>query len=401
MAMGLRLSWALVACGAALATAHACGGSAESGVEGVTSSSGSGGNTSGTQSGTGTGGFGQSCSPPCEAGKFCSGIGKCIADGTCADDADCGKGLVCNEAKSKCEPGGGCGSMVVPVAPIAPNLLIQLDRSCSMTTMVGGKTKWQAAVAAINKMTTTFAGKIRFGLAMFPDKVNPNCDQGPIPISPAPGTEMAIQTLLTAALKTNDVNYPNGPCVTNIDGGMHQVSLAPELADATRGNYVLLITDGAQSAGCSLYGGANGAVKIAADLFAKKVATFVIGFDAGVNSTELNKLADAGGVPTGDPMTHYYNAADQAALEMALDTIAKLTKGCSYELNQKVSDPDLLFVFFDKKAPGVPRDKTHMGGWDYDPVTNAITFYGQACTDLKTGKIQVLDIVYGCDQVPQ
>ncbi len=398
--MRTRLTWAVLACGVAMAVVHACGGSSETGLQGApTSGSGGKASGSGTASSMG-GGFVTVCTPPCGAGQFCSTTGKCLADGTCADDADCGKGLVCDKTTSKCQPGGGCGSMAVPVAPIAPNLLIELDRSCSMTGMVSGKSKWAAAVAAITKMTTDFAGKIRFGLAMFPDTVQPSCDQAAIPIAPAPGNEMAIQTLLTAALMQSDPNFPKGPCVTNIDGGLHQASIAPELGDTTRGNYVLLITDGGQ-AGCNLYGGANGAVTITGQMYANKIATFVIGFGGSVDANELNKLADAGGVPTGDPTTHYYNAADQAGLEKALDTIAKLTKGCSYTLDKKVKDPDLLYVFFDKKVPGVARDKTHMNGWDYDPVANEITFYGKACSDLKSGKVQVLDIVYGCDQLPQ
>src|SRR5262249_46792337 len=154
---------------------------------------------------------------------------------------------------------------------------IELDRSCSMQDKVSGTPKWTLAVNAIQKMTTDFKGKIRFGLAMFPDRITPSCDQGAIPIPVGPGKETMIQSLLNASLMTTDTNYPNGPCVTPIDAGMHQASTEPALMDKARQSYVLLITDGMQ-AGCNTYMGASGATMIISDLYTKQqVSTFVIG----------------------------------------------------------------------------------------------------------------------------
>ena len=81
--------------------------------------------------------------------------------------SDCNAGLVCDVATKKCKPDEMCGAMTTSVAAIPPNLLVVLDRSCSMTDkVVGTTTKWMLAVAAINKMTTDFNGKIRFGLRL-------------------------------------------------------------------------------------------------------------------------------------------------------------------------------------------------------------------------------------------
>jgi hypothetical protein len=146
--------------------------------------------------------------------------------------------------------------------PVPPNLVVVLDRSCSMTDDVGaGVTKWDAAVAALNTLTTTYAGDIRFGLSVFPDIVAPSCEQDTIVVPVAPGQETAIQTLLTAALVNTDPYFPNGPCVTNIDTAMQQAAAAPELLDTTRDNYVALITDGKQ-AGCNVAGGDAGTLTI-------------------------------------------------------------------------------------------------------------------------------------------
>ncbi len=387
----------IAALSAAAAWAAACGSSSDAtfasgGTEGA------GGAASGTTGGTG-GGFVTGCTPACSAAQTCSVTGKCIDKGTCLDKDDCAAGLTC-DANHKCVPGGGCGSQAIPVAPVAPNLLIALDRSCSMTEVVAGKSKWASAVGAIDNLTSKFAGQIYFGLTMFPDTVAPNCDQDKIPIPPAKGNELAIQMLMTAALQAKDPNFPKGPCVTPIDAGLHQASLEPALKDPARSSYVLLITDG-QQAGCNVYGGNAGSEKIVGDLFKnQKVATFVVGFGGAVDATEMNKLADLGGVPTGDPKTHFYNAADAVSLETALETIAKLTKSCTYALQKKVDDPSLLYVFYDKKPTAIAQDKSHKSGWDYDAASNSITFYGQDCTDLKNGTIKVLDIVYGCNVPP-
>ena len=44
----------------------------------------------------------------------------------------------------------------------------------------------------------------------------------------------------------------------------------------------------------------------------------------------------------------------------------------------------------------MPRDTTHKNGWDYDPAGNVLHFYGAACDQLKTGKVQDAHAVFGC-----
>jgi hypothetical protein len=42
------------------------------------------------------------------------------------------------------------------------------------------------------------------------------------------------------------------------------------------------------------------------------------------------------------------------------------------------------------------RDPTHQDGWDYDPATGTLTFYGPACQAIQDGSVLDVDIVYGC-----
>jgi hypothetical protein len=197
-----------------------------------------------------------------------------------------------------------------------------------MTGMVAGQTKWEIAVAAIDKLTSDYLGEIRFGLTLFPDTANPDCQQDVPAIPVAPDNETAVQTLLGSALMQSDPNFPNAPCVTNIDTAIEQAAAEPAFDDTERESYALLITDGKQY-GCNAAGGDAGTTQIITDLFqTRSVATFVVGFGAGVDPAQLNVFADAGGVPTSDPSCmpdacRFYKAEDGQSLDAALAAIAK------------------------------------------------------------------------------
>lgn len=337
------------------------------------------------------------CNPKCVSPQTCSVTNVCIDAGTCAADGDCQGGMKCDTPTKTCVPGGGCFAQEAKAEAIPPNLLIVLDRSCSMKTLVNGTPKWTIAVGAIDKLLTSYNARIRFGLTLFPDIEGGECGQGAIPIPVAPGNETKIDDLLTKSLDKADPYYPDGPCVTNIDTAMKQAATETALDDPDRDSFVLLATDGKQ-AGCNAAGGDTGTTQIITDLFQKRgVPTFVIGFGSEVDPAQLNVFAEAGGVTTGDPTTKFYLAEDQASLEAAMQTIASKTLSCVMNLDQPPPDANKIYVFFDNTTE-VPQDGTHTEGWDYDATTNQVTFYGKACTDLKEGKVTDVDVVFNCKQ---
>ncbi len=181
---------------------------------------------------------------------------------------------------------------------------------------------------ALQKLIAKNAGKIRFGLVMFPTKgtTTPECVQAQPLLSPALGNEQKIRDLFVS-------ERPASPtCVTNIDEGIKQASTEPLLYTTERRSFVLLVSDGAQSANCNDGSAANAStVNYITELYNKKVPTYVIGFDVGTNmgaQAALNSFATAGGLenPNGGT-TKFYPANNQAELEATLDNLASLTAG--------------------------------------------------------------------------
>lgn len=224
----------------------------------------------------------------------------------------------------------------------ASNLVIVIDRSCSMTSnSIMGKTRWDIAVDAIKSMTTKYAGKLQFGLVMFPDKgINENsktCVQTMPMLAPGPGNEQQVVTLLTS-------NRPGAPCVTNIDEGIKQARDNMALYGTDRRSFVLLITDGAQSGGCN--GGRAGADPLTnqyiKEMYDKKVPTYVVGFDIGTNTNaqaSLNSFAMSGGLPNvGTPS--FIPANNQTELDAALDRIASSSTGGEFSICKGQPCPD-------------------------------------------------------------
>lgn len=269
-----------------------------------------------------------------------------------------------------------------------------------MRTALTGSTvsKWGVAVDSINQMITSYASDIRWGLTLFPDTTPAGCTQQDFAFPLADTNGPGIQTLLTAALATTDSLYPDGPCVTNIDTGMQQAATDPALADPMRKSYVMLVTDGAQSSGCSAGGADTGSEQAVAQLFSQGVTTFVVGFGSAVDALQLDKLAIAGGAPLSGT-SKYFRADTAGELDQALLAIADAVIGCSYRVDPPPEDPNQTYVWF-SGSESVPRDPSHTAGWDYDAATQTVTLYGTYCTRLKTRMVTKVDVIFGCPSPP-
>lgn len=286
------------------------------------------------------------------------------------------------------EQGGGCGSTLFGSEAVPPNVLIVLDRSGSMDTDIGGGTKWEIAQDAIDQVTTDFGDEVYFGLMLFPGldqscNDGAECSPGMVFIDPAPGTAGDITTFLGGA---NTCSFGT-PIAENLDSLVDYVGLE----DPTRNNYVLLVTDG--MATCEDPVPSVTALRNEDP----EIRTFVVGFGDEVDPDQLNQMAMEGGTALpGDPV--YYQADDAAGLSAAFNAIAGSILSCEFVLEEVPDDPDDLFAFLDMVL--VDRDPTHMSGWDYDPATNRVTFYGPACDSIQDGEVETVQIVFGCPELP-
>lgn len=343
----------------------------------------------------------------CGTGQICApATNTCVVKLACATHADCGKAAHCGPdgqclssktgspcgTTDNCLPretciGGfcGCEGKSYQAQNVPPNVLIVLDRSSSMNDSISGGTKWAIAKKAIADLLTAQAGKIRFGFALYPGtnescSSGSDCGPGKVFVDPGDATAAQINTKMGEA-RTCSFGTPTAEMLT-------ELLTYQGLKDTAHPNYILLITDGKSTC--------KDPVPVVTSLrgLVPEVKTFAVGFGSSVDANELNNVAQKGGTAIAGGPPYYYVASDAASLAAAFSTIAGQVLTCVYTLSEKPTDLSQLYVYQSKQP--ITRDTTHANGWDYDPGTNQITFYGSACQALQSGKVSDLVIVYGC-----
>lgn len=318
---------------------------------------------------------------PCESAAECGNGGVCNETGTClpnetggecVGNENCLEGETCNDGHC------GCNGVAFQAEPVTPNMLIVLDRSGSMDESGGSDTKWNIARDALNQILDDHGGNVRFGLDMFAS--NDGCAAGEINVDVGAGTAGAISTAFM-----NETADSGTPIYTT----MNALRSYGGIKDQNHPNYVLLLTDGKEE--CTWSDPAAPVQQLRNQT--PSVKTFVVGFGSGVNAAQLNDMATKGGTARpGSPK--YYQANNATQLSDALTAILGTVLSCSYTLDQVPEDLAELYVY--QNDMPIELDTTHTDGWDYDPATGELTFYGPACDALEGGDVTDLSIVYGC-----
>lgn len=221
-----------------------------------------------------------------------------------------------------------------------PNLTILFDASGSMLENPAGpagtieptvsKRKSTIAIAALANLVNTYDGVLPIGFSVFPS--DGMCGAAKLNVAPALFTGQSITSLLSKSAPADFApDTPTSASITSLG------SMTP-LKDPGRGQYVLLVTDGMPycSNGSEDVNKTVAALKAAA-MATPSIKTFVVGFGMLSTSAQMamNQMADAGGVPTGDPTYHYYQAGDATSLSAALD---KILVSISGELGSSMCD---------------------------------------------------------------
>jgi hypothetical protein len=273
-----------------------------------------------------------------------------------------------------------------------PDVMLVVDTSGSMGLVLSnGESRWPIMKSALNTVVGRHEDSINFGMMEYP--AGPTCEPGVVRAAPAGANASVIEDALedartggftpTHTTLSAVLDYFNGQSVTN-----------------TR-RFVLLATDGVPNC----VDGTSSATQEAVDLSARAagalgdagIEVFVLGFGDTVVDTApdtLDAIAMAGGTE------RFYPATSPNDLTGALDAIAgKIDQvSCTYALTEVPPDSSELAVRVGDTA--IARDPAKGNGWDYDPNTNAITFYGSSCEDLRTGDRGEIRVDYGCGGGP-
>jgi len=167
-----------------------------------------------------------------------------------------------------------------------PDMLVILDRSDSMSSMVGTQgTRIDLAISAIKTITQAPTDtSVRFGLQVLPQVGGVECStQLVVPMSL--GTGAAIQNALVQMSPQLDYGTPIGGALVSA-----QQTLAKSKVSG-RDQYVVLITDGAECCSCNTD---DYDIGVAQQLYAAGIKLFAVGFGGDDDPVLLNNLACAG-----------------------------------------------------------------------------------------------------------
>jgi len=348
---------------------------------------GAGGNTGGAQAGAnGTGNGGGSIAGA--AGSSAAGPGG-KAGGAGTGVAGVGGTILCGQTK-------------VPLQPIAPDVLIVLDNSGSMSDDstglrcpggCGADSKWAQVTTAIEDVVMTTQATVNWGLKFMDDGNLCGVPPG-VAVDVGPGADSAISTAL--ALVQPGGQTPTESAIT---------SAVTYLQGRTDPNskYILLATDGLPNCKPN-YTNPNDDDSAGAEaaLEAARTAgfdTFVLGIatnQVGVADTILNAMAVAGGEPRpAGSVPLYYLASDTATLESALTTIAAKATPCSFALPAAPAGSTLA-ISAATSAGSVTIAKDPANGWAAAADMKSIALNGTACASARSGVYTSIDASYLC-----
>jgi len=318
--------------------------------------------------------------PACAIGAYCCSTDVCTAENTCCGHDDCPEGLACSGPGGVCAIGDlGCGlqELVPDVRPA--NVMLMLDRSESMYESIGGRTKWEIAASSLHEVLPRYAGTVRFGLTLFPGPITA-CQEGSLAYELADGNVPEI-------LDTVDATQP-GQGGTPIGATLEMLGGFGGLDDPAYANFILLLSDGSET--CLGHPTTD-----AGDLYGQvpPIQVYPVGFGHRADQALLGDIARASHTESGTARG-YWSAEDAAELTQAFDSILSSVIQCEFLLESAPLDFDRIYAFFDNTP--VPRNREN--GFDVDPNANRLTFYGGACTTVRTGGPHIR-VVFGCPLV--
>lgn len=278
------------------------------------------------------------------------------------------------------DPGGGSGleceelvSLKLEVVTFPPDVLFVIDRSSSMSqpmTPGGFDPKWEVVIDALSLVAETYHDTIYPGLLPFPTYAD-TCGSGQVEITPSPDSGKNFVDYL----QNVSLGGAGSPLHTSLRNAINNFS---SRAANPNGRYVLIASDGLPNCTTMPEDAINGSIDAVRDLRDAGIMTYVVGIATDSDAAGvLDDLAAEGGT------AHYYPADSSGDLVSVLEDItSSVTQvSCEYTLDSGPEAASDLEV----KVGGstVEYSPDHTNGYDYDPVTHVITFWGAACDNLR------------------
>jgi von Willebrand factor type A domain-containing protein len=287
-----------------------------------------------------------------------------------------------------------CGVENFALQPgLPPDLMIVLDRSGSMSDPPGsgGASKWMQVTGALNATVMQLQSQIKFGLEYFPTDSDCAVASPDVPVGPNSGAAIA------ASIATH---MPDG--LTPTADAIHNAAVSLMSVGDQNPKYILLATDGDPTCDAtyetSTSDDAMDAGRAVSEAATAGVHTFVVGVATDTTSeATLNDLAMRGMEPRPNGPPYYYLVTNQQDLVTTINMIAGQIISCSFMLQMVPPYPDEVTITANGQT--VPRDPTHMNGWDYGPGMNSIQFYGSYCQSLQNGMVMNVMAVFGCPPI--
>jgi len=306
--------------------------------------------------------------PACATGFLDSGD-----EGTDGDDPG-------GDGNGTPDPGGGSGleceevvSLKTEVLAFPPDLLFVVDRSSSMAqpmTPGGFDPKWNVVIDALSLVAETYQDSIYPGLLPFPTYAD-TCGSGQVEITPSPDSGKNFGQYLDN-VSLGGAGSPLHASLRNAIANFANRGVNPN------GRYVLIASDGLPNCTTMPQDAIDWSMDAVRDLKSAGINTYVVGI---ANDSEsggvLDDLAAAGG--TG----HYYQAGSSGALISVLEDITSSVTQVSCEYTLDSGPPNATDLEVKVGGSTVPYSPDHSNGYDYDPASHVLTFWGAACDNLR------------------
>jgi Mg-chelatase subunit ChlD len=290
--------------------------------------------------------------------------------------------------------GGECDDFTIVLKPsqqTVVSMMLVVDRSRSM--LVGDR--WGRMKEALVEVTSSLQESVRFGIILFPDPLSgQDCTTGSVLTDP----EMMTAAQIQAAL---DFWEPNGGTPTALT--LNAAGDALRRVNPGGENWVLLATDGGPGCNLGLGPGCRCIPDASCDgqpgnclddertlqavraLRARGIKTLVIG----IPGTEgVSDLLDQMAVEGGTDAEGRHQAVDDLNLLLAtLRASVGAVVPCTFTYAEAPEDLSRVRLSIDGEI--VPRDPTHVDGWDVE--TGLLTLYGTACERIRDGVIHTIE----------